>query len=403
MYLMALSLPTTILSTFIGGLPAMVIMFCGYSENTDVDDDEIEHKYDWNKTTLWFLRICGSFVFSLLACLAFLILKRYSLTSPVAQQMNAVNKRREEQANREEREDETLQLRNKNRGVGDEISPLQMSLLDPSDSEHPIGQVEEDEHLPLSSASPSSSLSPSLRYLFLHFSAEELYLMANFSSFTSSSTSSISSSTPALPVSVTSALSLQNFYYVQFLNSLMLYLGIFTGCCVVTVIVVDISVHDGGLSTLFINVLMVLIFFVLYSFFRYSSLKNMEQIYHFTRSVSASSSSSSPSPDTSATLSPLQVDPLTHHSTSSSPVISFHTTVQLVYYDFTHYHQSLKEMLKKEEIISDFYSKDHSSSLVDPIVDDTPETGKLKGFKRIFLSLSLITIVSIAVIAVELL
>jgi Na+/melibiose symporter-like transporter len=384
MYLMALSLPTTILSTFIGGIPAMVIMFCGYSEDTDVDDDEVENKYDWTKTTLWFLRICGSFVFSLLACFAFLILKRYSLTSAVAQQMNAVNKRREEQAKSEELEEEMiLEERRSKRELRDESNPLQLGLLESSD------RAVED-HVPFSSSSVSSSsaLSPSMRYLFLHFSAEELYLMASFPTDSSdSSFSSSNSSTAALSPSVSSAISLQHFYYIQFLNSIMLYLGIFAGLCVVTVIIVDISVKDGGLSTLFINVLMILIFFVLYSLFRYFSLKKMQQIYHLASPSSPSSSSSSAAVD---------------FHTQPSP-ISFHTSVQLVYYDFTHYHQSLKEMLKKEEIISEFYSSDHSSSLVDPIVEDSPEVGKLRGFKRIFVGLILIIVVSIVVIVSELL
>jgi hypothetical protein len=361
MYFVALTLPTTILSTFIGGIPAMIIMFCGYSEDTDVDDDEIDQKYDWTKSTLWLLRISGSFAFSFLAFLAFLILRRYSLTSDVAQQMNAVNKRREEERRQEEFEDRALADLNED-GTGkkdeSEKNPLQVSLLESDQLKH-------------GNSDSSHDSSSALRYLFLHLSAEELYFMTSFST------------SPGAPPADNSsiALSLQNFYLIQFLNSTMLTLGILAATCVVVVIAVDISTQDGALSTLFINVLMILIFFVLYSFFRYRSIKKIQQLYHLTL----------PSGET------------TTSSLSEADISSFHTAVQMVYLDFTQYHQSLKEMLKKEEIVAELYSKDHSSSLVDPIVEKDEEVKKLNGFKRIFMMLALIIALSVGMICVPLL
>lgn len=353
----------------------MIIMFCGYSEDTDVDDDEIDQKYDWTSSTLWLLRISGSFVFSFLAFLAFLVLRKYSLTSRVAQQMNAVNKRREEERRLVEIEDKAFADLNEDVvGIGDgekgdsEKNPLQMSVFRSDNLEHGNSDPSSD------SSSDSSS---TLRYLFLHLSAEELYFITSFS--TSSSTSS-SLDSPVGSSSLT--LSLQNFYLVEFLNSMMLFLGSFAAICVLVVIVVDISTQDGGLSTLFINVLMILIFFVLYSFFRDRSIKRIQQLYHLTPSVGASAGD-------------------TAHSLSQADISSFHTTVQMVYCDFTQYHQSLKQMLKKEEIVTELYSNDHSGSLVDPIVEEDEEVKKLNGFKRIFTMLALIISISLAIICVQ--
>jgi hypothetical protein len=119
-----------------------------------------------------------------------------------------------------------------------------------------------------------------------------------------------------------------------------------------------------------------LIFFVLYSFFRYRSMKQIQQLFHLTPL------------DTTASL-------------SQSTITAFHTTARLIYCDFTQYHVTLKQMLKKEEIVTDLYSKDHSNSLVDPIVEEEEEK-KLNGFKRIFTTLAVIIAISIALICVPL-
>ena len=98
MYLSAMNIPTSILSQFIGGIPLVVLSLSGFKTN-DVDDanddDSINARYDWDKGSLWILRVSSSFIVAMLTFSAFWNMRDYGLTTKIAEQMNKVNVERE--------------------------------------------------------------------------------------------------------------------------------------------------------------------------------------------------------------------------------------------------------------------------------------------------------------------
>ena len=98
-------------------------------------------------------------------------------------------------------------------------------------------------------------------------------------------------------------------------------------------------------------------------------------------------------------------------SSASSLLLPIESIIQLIYSDFTQYHQNLKQLLKQENIISDYKSYDRSSSLLDPITNQNSmsnidsknqhQISRLTGYKRIFISLLIISGVSVMLIILE--
>ncbi len=94
MYLTANGIPTSILGSFIGAVPVVILTLSGFHSKS-ADDDNLSDMYSYDSTSLWILRISTSFVVAVLVFGAYLFIRNYPLTQKVCDQMTKVVKRRE--------------------------------------------------------------------------------------------------------------------------------------------------------------------------------------------------------------------------------------------------------------------------------------------------------------------
>jgi phosphate/sulfate permease len=297
MFLTAINLPTSILSTLIGAAPGVFIAMTGYHEHTDdVDDDQIGQLYDWTSNTLWMLRILGSIVCPVLALAAFAVMRNYALRDKIVMKMNDVIKSNEEK----EKEFATL-----DRDRGDE-------------------------------SITGDALSVEHKQYFMHLSLEEIGVLTNDRV----------------------RIGLDNLKSYSLFNC-----AVALGCCVLilAVLCIDIIEGQGSFTTLFITLLLLCLFYSMYEYFRVLAMTDMASRY-----------------------TPEQ----------------FNVFANECYVEYSHYHESLKQLLKKHGIhFTDAMSMSTSGSvsLFSPIIEENTKPDRVSGHKRFYFCAACIVGLSIAI------
>jgi len=88
LYLTAMLTPSSIAISCITTIPSIALVFSGYKQHTDVDDDALDKQFDWNTTTVWTLILVGPLVLFVVGLIAYYTMKSYALNDNVANQIN---------------------------------------------------------------------------------------------------------------------------------------------------------------------------------------------------------------------------------------------------------------------------------------------------------------------------
>lgn len=251
MYISALSIPTSIVSQFLAGIPVVILSLSGFTANsTNGDDDSISNAYSWNVYCVWIIRISSTFVVSMFIFVAYYVLRDYGLNTQVAEQMNKVNQRREDKSDADE--NEAAETR-KTEAKGTDSAALEAANIEVDLSEAALMAIRETEV-----DGEIIQVTDDERQLLLHFSVAELYRIY------AAIDSSVYKSSQGLPLIQT----LLAFGCVEaFLTELVL----------VVAIALDNKNFGNSFSTLLIYFLVLVAFYILYEASRYVAIARVSK------------------------------------------------------------------------------------------------------------------------------
>ena len=236
MFLTAQGIPSSIIASFISTIPIVILTLSGFKSN-DVDDDNLHDLYTWNSSSLWILRISSSFVAAFIAFCAFYVIRKYPLTQKVCDKINAVVKNREMM-----RETGDLELRNAGMPANSSNAEIPSTSVD-TVSSSVLDLLEDD--VPLTSDE---------REALLHLSAAELYRVY-----------AAIDSTVYRPE--------QGVLLIKTLLKYGFSFAIFTIVIMIIALIFNMVYLDGLFSTLIIYFVLLVAFYAFYEIFRYTTVR----------------------------------------------------------------------------------------------------------------------------------
>lgn len=253
MYLTAQGIPTSIMGNFIATIPVIIITLSGF-RTKQADDDHIDNNYSWNSASIWVLRLFASLFVGCLAMLAFFMIRNYPLTQGVTEKINEVVKRREmirESGDLELRDGmapamvKNPMLANGGSNFADDSSIIATTALEAAGesgdwSDNDVTVTNEE------------------REILLHMSVSELYRVY----------SAIDSKIYRPEQGIYLIKNLSKFGFLLSLTALGLMFA---------ALIVNIMFIGGVFSTLIIYFLLLLLFYTVYEFFRYTTIRKMIQ------------------------------------------------------------------------------------------------------------------------------
>ena len=97
MYYTAITLPPGVITTVAGAIPLVVLSFTGFHQDENADDDDsVRGQYNWTPGSIWVLRIFGYVLCGALALYSFYLVKNFTITQKISDQLNAVVVAKEE-------------------------------------------------------------------------------------------------------------------------------------------------------------------------------------------------------------------------------------------------------------------------------------------------------------------
>jgi Na+/melibiose symporter-like transporter len=210
LFLTALNTPSQIIVSFLTSIPAAMLTFTKFKQETNIDDDDIDNNFDWSESTLWVLRVFGPFLLFAIGMLAYYSLSTYHLTSAIADQMSVLITRR-----------------------SIAISEREGSAADTSYLSSETTQKQKEQFL-------------------LHFSTEELAVLAKPQQGKTSR---------------------QMLSVIAWMNGCGLLVGAVNALVILAVLFMDVAVGDSVYSTLLVSLFLLVSFYVLYESLRFFSLK----------------------------------------------------------------------------------------------------------------------------------
>jgi Na+/melibiose symporter-like transporter len=133
MYYTAITLPPGVITTVAGAIPLVVLSFTGFHQEEDADDDDsVRGQYRWTQGSIWVLRIFGFLLSCALALYSFYLVKNFTITQKISNQLNTQISKMEEEENRSMDEslkvDISPELHDNNLAEDDRLQLLHLSV-----------------------------------------------------------------------------------------------------------------------------------------------------------------------------------------------------------------------------------------------------------------------------------